>query len=115
MSSVEASHECEEITSGMTKSGASYGSRIDQLLDLELPLSVVLGRALLPIHEVLRLTTGSIIELDTKVGDAVEVMVHGKVVARGQVVSVDGNYGVRITHVTSTQDRMKLPGAFKAA
>jgi flagellar motor switch protein FliN/FliY len=93
----------------------SYGFMVHQFLDLELPLSVVLGRALLPIRDVLKFTSGSIVELDRKVGDQVEVVVQGKVVARGEVVSVKGNYAVRITEVACRRDRMAVPRALEAA
>ena len=76
-----------------------YGAGIDQFLDLELPVSVVLGRCEMQIQDVLKLTSGSVIELDTTVTDRVEVMVHGKLVAKGEVVSLKGNYGVRITDI----------------
>jgi flagellar motor switch protein FliN/FliY len=51
---------------------------------------------------------GSVVELDRKVGDHVEIMVHGTIVARGEIVSVKGNYGVRIKEVISRQDRIAL-------
>ena len=68
-------------------------------------MSVVLGRAVMPLEEVLKLTAGSVVELDAKVTDRVEVLVQGKLVARGEVVSVNGNYGVRITEIVAPQQR----------
>jgi flagellar motor switch protein FliN len=87
---------------------AQHNPMLDRLMDLELPLSVALGRAQMPIREVLRVTSGSLIELDHNVGDHVELIVHGTVVARGEVVSVKGNYGVRIKEIISRQDRLSL-------
>lgn len=81
---------------------------LDRLMDLELPLSVALGRAQMPIREVLKVTSGSLIELNQGVSDFVELIVHGAVVARGEVVSIKGNYGVRIKEIISRQDRMTL-------
>ena len=81
---------------------------LSRLMELELPLSIALGRANIPIREVLKVTSGSVIELDRKVGESVELLVHGTVVARGEVVSVKGNYGVRINEIISQQDRMHL-------
>jgi flagellar motor switch protein FliN/FliY len=81
---------------------------IDRLIDLELPLYVALGRAVLPIRDVLRLSAGSLVELDRKLGDSVEIIVHGTVVALGEVVSVKGNYGVRVREIMSRQDRYAL-------
>jgi len=83
-------------------------TRFDQMVDLELPISVVLGRAKLPIREVLKLTAGSLVELDRGVGDPVEIVIHNLVVARGEVVSIAGNYGVKIREVISRKDRVAL-------
>jgi flagellar motor switch protein FliN/FliY len=71
----------------------------DTLHGIDLPVVVVLGRATLRIAEVLKLTVGSIVELDTRVGEPVDVCIQGVVVARGEVVSIRGNYGVRIVEV----------------
>lgn len=80
----------------------------DRLVDLELPMAVVLGRAQLKIQDALKLTSGSLVELDSRSGDSVEIVVHNAVVARGEVVSVGGNYGVRIREVISRKDRVAL-------
>jgi flagellar motor switch protein FliN/FliY len=88
----------------------SYGSRVTQLLDLDLPMSVILGHRAMQIQDVLKLTSGSVVELDSNIGDPVHIMVHGKLVAKGEVVSVKGNYGVRITEVISRQERLGLEG-----
>jgi len=79
-----------------------------RLLDLRLPVSVLLGRATITIKEALKLMPGSVIELDRQVGDHVEVMVHGTIVAKGEIVSVKGNYGVRIKEVISRKERIAL-------
>ena len=89
----------------------SMAPMLSRLMDLELPLSIALGRARMPIHEVLKVTAGSLIELDRNIGDPVELIVHGTVVARGEVVSVRGNYGVRIKEIISRQDRISLYAA----
>jgi flagellar motor switch protein FliN/FliY len=84
---------------------------LDRLMDLQLPVSVLLGRAVLSVREVLKICPGSVIELDRQIEDHVEVVVHGTVVARGEIVSVRGNYGVRIKEVISRQDRIALKDA----
>jgi len=76
-----------------------------------LPVTVLLGRAVLPIRDVLKIASGSLIELDRQIDDYVEVRVHGTVVARGEIVSVRGNYGVRIKEIISRQDRIALQDA----
>jgi len=83
-------------------------SMIERLMDLQLPLSVLLGQTVLPIRDALKITSGSLIELDRQLGDYVEVMVHGTVVARGEIIAIKGNYGVRIKEVISRKDRFAL-------
>lgn len=83
-------------------------STLDLLLDVEMPVSVSFGRTFLPVREVLKLATGSIIELDRPVNQYVEVVVNNCVIARGEVVVIDGNYGVRIHEIISRGDRMAL-------
>jgi flagellar motor switch protein FliN/FliY len=79
----------------------------DLLLDVELPVSVSFGRAQLQLKDVLKLTTGSIIELNRSVVEPVEVIVNNCVIARGEVVVVEGNFGVRIQQVISRQERLR--------
>ncbi len=69
------------------------------LLDVKLPLSVSFGSAHLPLKEVLKLSIGSSVELNRATGDPVEIIVNDRVIARGEVVVVDGNYGVRIKQI----------------
>jgi flagellar motor switch protein FliN/FliY len=79
----------------------------DLLLEVALPVAVSFGRTSLKIKEVLKLNTGSIVELDRFITDPVEVIVNNCVIARGEVVVVDGNYGVRINHLASREERLR--------
>ncbi len=101
----------EQTHSGADAETSSEPPMMQRLMDLDLPLAVSLGRADLRIHEVLRLRSGSLIELDQSPGGYVELMVHGRVVARGEMVSVKGNYAVRIKQLISRQERMDLHGS----
>ena len=80
---------------------------IDLLLDVELPVSVSFGRAQLALKDVIKLTTGSIVELNRSISEPVEVIVNNCVIARGEVVVVEGNFGVRIRQVISRQERLR--------
>ncbi len=80
---------------------------IELLLDVELPVSLSFGRTHLPLRDVLKLTSGSIVELNRSVCEPVEVIVNNCVIARGDVVVVDGNYGVRITQIISRHERLR--------
>lgn len=96
-------------TSLATSAAASVAnsSTFDLLLDVALPVSVSFGRTALQIREVLKLSSGSVIELNRLVSEPVDVVVNECVIARGEVVVVDGNYGVRITQIASREDRIR--------
>ena len=85
-------------------------SNLSLLLDVELPLSVSFGHTFMPIRDILRLSTGSVVELDCAANEPVELIVNNCTIARGSVVVMDGNYGVRIDEIISRQDRMLLQG-----
>lgn len=75
---------------------------MDMLMDVEVPVRVSFGRTKIRMKELLSLNPGSLVELDRAMGDRVEVLVNRCVIARGEVVAVDGNYGVRILEIVST-------------
>jgi flagellar motor switch protein FliN/FliY len=72
---------------------------MDVLMQVEVPVSVSLGRTRMRMKDLLGLTQGSVVELDEYVGDEVEILVNKRVLAHGEVVAVDGYYGVRITRM----------------
>ncbi|MGD1090862.1 MAG: flagellar motor switch protein FliN [Bryobacteraceae bacterium] len=74
---------------------------VEMLMHVEVPVSVSLGRTQLRVKDLLSLTQGSIVELDQELSDEVDVRVNNCVIARGEVVAVDGNYGVRILKIVS--------------
>ena len=80
---------------------------IDLILDVPLEVSVILGRTKKSIRDILNLGNGSLIELDKLADEPVEVLVNGKVIAEGEVVVVDENFGVRINNIVSGTDRIK--------
>lgn len=86
---------------------APYNRMLDLLLDVEMPVSISFGRTHLPLKEALKLTTGSIVELNRTVAEPVDVIVNNCVIARGEVVVIEGNYGVRIREIMSRQDRLR--------
>jgi len=97
-----AANQVKPLPTAKDSNTSSHSSTVGQLLGLELPLSVVLGRIPMKIQQVLKLTSGSVVELDRTVSDHVEVLVQGKLIAKGEVVSVRGNYGVRITELVAS-------------
>ncbi len=100
-----------EDLSDMNAAGSGHsGLMLDRLLNLEMPISVALGRTQIPLRDLLKVVSGSVIELDQGVDDHADLIVHGTVVAKGQIVSVKGNYGIRIQELISQKDRIDLHG-----
>lgn len=96
---------------GRPAPAATPAGNLDLLLDIELPLAVRFGQTELSLLTLTRLGPGSVIDLHRSADEPVEVLVSGKVIARGEVVVVEGNYGVRVTEVVSTADRIRSLGA----
>jgi flagellar motor switch protein FliN len=87
--------------------GAHMPANLDMILDIDLPLSIRFGQTEMTLGELTALGPGSVIDLGRAPEDPVDVLVHGRLVARGEVVVVSGNYGVRITDVISAADRLR--------
>ena len=96
-----------EIAAPVAAAEISEPRTFDLLLDVEMPVSVSFGRAQVALKDVLKLTTGSIVELNRAIAEPVEVIVNNCVIARGEVVVVEGNFGVRIQEVISRQERLR--------
>ncbi len=80
---------------------------VDLIMDLPLQVVVELGHAKMLINDLLQIGQGSVIELNKQVGEPLDVLVNGKLVARGEVVVVKDRFGVRITEILSTIERIK--------
>lgn len=91
--------------SGQTVPMESLGL-LCSLLDIELPISILFGKAQIPLGELVKFGPGTVVELDRSANDPVEIRINDQVVARGEVVAIEGNYGVRIQEVVSTKDRL---------
>ncbi|MCC6389709.1 MAG: flagellar motor switch protein FliN [Bryobacterales bacterium] len=93
---------------GRTLSPAVENSRtLELLLEVELPVSISFGRTQLPLRDVLKLNSGSIVELNRAISEPVDLIVNNCVIARGEVVVVEGNYGVRIKQIISKEERLR--------
>lgn len=79
---------------------------IDLLMDIPLEVTVELGRVRMVVRDVVELGSGSIVEIDKAAGEPVDVMVNNRLVARGEVVVIEDNFGVRITEILSPSDRL---------
>lgn len=72
---------------------------IDLLRDVDLVVQAELGKARRLVSDILRLQVGTVLDLDKEAGEPVDVLVNGKAIARGEVVEIDGRYGVRVTEI----------------
>jgi flagellar motor switch protein FliN/FliY len=100
--------EAEEGAPALPGESPNQPSRtMELLLDVDLPVSISFGKTHLPLRDVLKLMTGSIVELNRGVNDQVDVLVNHCLVARGEVVVVEGNYGVRIQEIASRRERLR--------
>lgn len=115
----DAEDETEEKDSTVTVQPVQFASfeDLDQvqgppnqnlniLLDVKLQLTVELGKTELPIKKVLELTKGSIVTLNKAAGEPVELYANGKLIAYGEVVVIEDNFGLRITHITDPARRL---------
>lgn len=87
-------------------SAKKQSNSIDLLLDVHLQISVELGRATMSIRDVLNLGAGSVVELDKMAGEPVDIMANDRLIARGEVVVVDENFGVRVTDIVTVEKRL---------
>ena len=80
---------------------------ISLLMDVYMEMTVQLGRTKMPIKQILGIGEGTIIELDKLAGEPVDILVNQKLIAKGEVVVIDENFGVRVTEIISTgMDRL---------
>ncbi len=85
---------------------SSNDNGLDILMDIPLEISVELGRVRMMVKEVIELGSGSIVEIDKAAGEPVDIMVNGRLVAKGEVVVIEDNFGVRITEILSPAERL---------
>ena len=96
-----------QFTPLSTEPVAVNDANIGLILDVPLQVTVELGRTKKRIRDILELSTGSIVELDKLAGEPVDILVNGKLLAKGEVVVIDENFGVRITDIVSPLERTK--------
>lgn len=107
--SLERAFEKAEFAPFGEKPRQGGHSNIDLLLDVPLPITVELGRTSMTIRDILDLGPGSVVELDRVAGEPVDILVNGKLVARGEVVVIDENFGVRVVDIVAPAERLSSP------
>ena len=89
----------------MPHGGAQESRNIGLIMDVYMEMTVELGRTRKLIKEILAMGEGTIIELDKLAGEPVDILVNHKLIAKGEVVVIDENFGVRVTEIVSPMDR----------
>ncbi|WP_110933109.1 flagellar motor switch phosphatase FliY [Paenibacillus bouchesdurhonensis] len=92
---------------GASAYGQADDNNLNLLMDIPLKVTVELGRTQKQIKDILELSQGSIIELDKLAGEPVDILVNNKLIAKGEVVVIDENFGVRVTDIVSQWDRIQ--------
>lgn len=93
----------EQMLAGMDEDDSAISpktaSDLEAVFDVPVRLSVVLGRARMAVSSLLKMDTGTVIELDKQVGEPVEILINGRLIAHGEIVLVDGHLGVTMTEI----------------
>ena len=96
-----------DYKAGKKEARNNSGANLDLVLDMPLEVSVILGSRKIDIKSLLEVSPGSLIELQKKLGEPVEIYTNGKLLARGEIVSIDENFGVRITEIVKPVERLQ--------
>ena len=91
----------------LNKTETGDASTFGLLMDVQLPVSIRFGETEMILEEIVKLGVGSVIELNSGIDQPVELVVNNRTLARGEIVTVDGFYGIRITEITSAGERFK--------
>ena len=87
--------------------GDTQPAKLDFILDIPLEITVELGRTKMLIHDLLKLGQGSVIELGKPAGETLEILANNRLIAKGDVVVMNDKYGIRLTEVISTIERLE--------
>ena len=88
--------------------GSTGNKALDLLMDIELPITIELGRTQMSLKRILELGPGAIVEMERFAGEPVDILINGKIVAKGEVVVVDENFGVRLVALVTPEERIKM-------
>ncbi len=106
-SAVEDEYEKASFQSLQNQGGAGGENNLDVILDIPVTLSMEIGRTEIPIHNLLQLNQGSVVELDRLAGEPMDVLINGTLIAHGEVVVVNEKFGIRLTDVISPAERVR--------
>lgn len=89
----------DDDTKVKTNDRSTSAKELEAVYDVPVQISAVLGRSTMPVHQLLKLGRGAVVELDRRVGEAIDIYVNNRLVARGEVVVVDDHLGVTMTEI----------------
>lgn len=103
----EVNNLSDTVKPSNTKGGSSHisGEKLKILENIEVTLSIEVGRTEMTIRDLLRLNEGSVIELDRLAGEPLDLFVNGAIIAKGEVVMVGERYGIRLTDIVDPEER----------
>jgi flagellar motor switch protein FliN/FliY len=104
---IEVSRIADEVKAGDDALNKLKVQNLDFILDIPLKVTVELGRTQVLIKDLLQLGQGSVLELDKLAGEPLEILVNGKLVAKGEVVVVNEKFGIRLTDIISPIERIE--------
>lgn len=108
---VEFEELINDSTPSKTIEDSNSGPNLDLVFEIPVRVSMEVGHADISVKDLLKLTQGSVIELDRYAGDPLDVFVNGKLIAHGEVVVVNEQFGIRITDVVNNKERLEKLGA----
>ena len=86
------------------------GSELKRILDIPVTVSAVMGRTKLMVHELMQLGQGSVIELEKQAGEPAEIMVEGRLIAKGELVVVNEHFGIKLNEILDPAERIRKLG-----
>ena len=96
-----------DLSDGSESTGGTRHENLEMILNLPVKVQVEIGRARLPVGEILNLCQGSVVELDHLASDLLDLTVNERVIAHGEAVVINENFGMRVLEVESVADRIR--------
>lgn len=106
-SSGDEAYAPDTFSDASPRSGELADVNLDLILDVDVSLSLRVGSTEISIRELMNLAEGSVVALDRSANEPLDVLVNGTLIAHGEIVVVDGKFGVRLTDVVSPKDRIE--------
>ena len=97
----------QQSTEKQVDTRGSGSSNLESLMHIPLEISVELGRVKLPLHSVVRIARGTVLQMEKEADSQVDILANGSIFARGEVVKADGKLGVRITNIVTPAERVR--------